>query len=210
MKNELIYLPIDEITPYENNPRDNELAVDGVAESIEKYGFDSPIIVDENKIIINGHTRLKAAQKLGMEEVPVIIKTELTEPQKKAYRLADNKLAEKSTWDENLLMSEIEDLMNEGEEIVGFEQEEIDALFAHFDYDETGDLEDYENPDDEAERDEVYLKCPHCGTIAEKIKFEKASKDGSEKIDLENPEIRFTNVEEVDGKSEDMNVWRME
>lgn len=169
MKNEMIYILLDDIKPYENNPRDNENAIDGVAQSIAKYGFNNPIIIDENKVIINGHTRYKASLKLGLEEVPVIIKNDLTEQQKKAYRIADNKLAEKSVWDESLLMVEIEELMNDGEEILGFDQEEIDALFAHFDYDATGNLEDYENPDDEVE--DEFLVCPHCHKKALKEEF---------------------------------------
>ena len=94
MKPEIIYLPLSEIKPYENNPRHNESAVDAVAQSIKEFGFKNPIIVDKHKVIIAGHTRYKAAQQLGLEEVPCIIDSDLTEKQAKAYRLVDNKVGE--------------------------------------------------------------------------------------------------------------------
>lgn len=90
---------INELQPYENNPRINDNAVEAVAASIKEFGFKVPIIVDKNNIIIAGHTRLKAAEKLGLQKVPVIIADDLTEDQIKAFRLADNKVAEAAQWD---------------------------------------------------------------------------------------------------------------
>lgn len=90
---------IDEIHPYENNPRFNKDAVSKVAASIKKFGFKNPILVDKNNVIIAGHTRLEAAKKLGLDEVPCIVAADLTDKQAKALRLADNKVAEFSTWD---------------------------------------------------------------------------------------------------------------
>ena len=101
---------IDELIPYAKNPRINENAVYAVASSIEEFGFKVPIVVDKNNVIINGHTRLKAARSLGMKEVPVVIADDLTEEQAKAFRLADNKTAELSGWDLELLDGELSDL----------------------------------------------------------------------------------------------------
>ncbi len=101
---------IDKIKPYENNPRINEKAVEKVAASLKEFGFQQPIVVDKDGIIIVGHTRLKAAEKLGLKEVPVLYATTLSEEQVKAYRLADNKTAEFSEWDMDLLTGELEGL----------------------------------------------------------------------------------------------------
>ena len=90
---------LDELIPYENNPRDNDDAVDYVAESIKEFGFKVPIIIDKNNVIVAGHTRYKASKKLGINEVPCLVADDLTEEQIKAFRLADNKVAEIATWD---------------------------------------------------------------------------------------------------------------
>lgn len=89
---------IDSITPYENNPRNNDNAVDAVAASIKEFGFRVPIVIDGSGVIVAGHTRHKAAQKLGLQKVPCIIADDLTPEQVKAFRLADNKVAELATW----------------------------------------------------------------------------------------------------------------
>src|SRR5690554_989050 len=99
-----------DLIPYANNPRKNDKAVDKVAESIKQFGFKVPIIVDKNMTIIAGHTRLKAAIKLGLEEVPVIVADDLTPDQVKAFRLVDNKVAEYSEWDLDALMIELKDI----------------------------------------------------------------------------------------------------
>ena len=101
---------IDEIHPYENNPRENEEAVPKVAASIQQFGFLSPIIVDSAGVILAGHTRYEAAKSLGLTEVPVVYATNLTPEQAKAFRLADNKTAEFSRWDNFLLGNELEEL----------------------------------------------------------------------------------------------------
>lgn len=98
------------VKPYDKNPRLNDGAVTAVAESIKAYGFNSPIIVDKDGVIICGHTRWKAAQQLGLEEVPVIVASHLTKKQAKAYRIADNKTSDLSIWDNKLLLEELEDL----------------------------------------------------------------------------------------------------
>ena len=104
------YLNIDELIPYKNNPRNNDEAVDYVAKSIEEFGFKVPIILDKNNIIVTGHTRLKAAKKLGLKEVPTIMADDLTDEQIKAFRLADNKVSEYATWNDDLLNIELQDL----------------------------------------------------------------------------------------------------
>lgn len=98
---------IDEIKPYENNPRDNDDAVDAVANSIKEFGWQQPIVVDIGGVIIAGHTRYKAAQKLGLKTVPVVVADNLTEEQVKAYRLADNKSGELAAWDMDMLDEEL-------------------------------------------------------------------------------------------------------
>lgn len=109
MKQErMFYKKTDELIPYVNNPRNNDQAVDAVASSIKNFGFKVPIVIDSKNEIINGHTRLKAAKKLGIEEVPVIVADDLTEDQIKAFRIADNKVAELADWDEELLLAELD------------------------------------------------------------------------------------------------------
>lgn len=101
-------LPIDEIIPYQNNPRFNDEAVEYVANSIREFGFKVPIIIDADNIIVAGHTRLKAAKRLGMTELPCIRADDLTPEQIKAFRLADNKVGEIATWDLEKLQKELE------------------------------------------------------------------------------------------------------
>lgn len=112
MTAEIVMLSPGEIVPYEDNPRLNDGSVDYVAASIRDFGFRSPIIVDKDKIIIAGHTRYKAALKLGLAKVPVIIADDMTEAQVKAYRLADNKAGEGSMWDYDLLDAEMADIFD--------------------------------------------------------------------------------------------------
>jgi site-specific DNA-methyltransferase (adenine-specific) len=109
---EIINKKIDELIPYEKNPRLNDDAVEYVANSIKEFGFKVPIIIDKNNVIVAGHTRLKASKELGLTEVPCIIADDLNEEQIKAFRLADNKVSEKAKWDFNLLDAELEDILD--------------------------------------------------------------------------------------------------
>lgn len=109
---EIIQKNIEELKPYKNNPRHNDMAVDAVANSIKEFGFKVPIIIDKNDEIIAGHTRLKAAKQLGLKEVPCIIADDLSDEQIKAFRLADNKVAELADWDLSLLESELKNIPN--------------------------------------------------------------------------------------------------
>lgn len=123
---------INLLKEYENNPRYNENAVDKVAESIKEFGFKVPIIIDKNNVIITGHTRLKAAQKLGLKKVPCLIADDLSPEQIKAFRLADNKVSEYATWDEEKLYNELLELKVVDFEIetFGFETNDIDISTA--------------------------------------------------------------------------------
>ena len=107
----IVEMPVFDLVPYENNPRNNDGAVDAVAASIREFGFRVPIIVDKGNVIVAGHTRLKAAEKLGLSSVPVIRADDLTEEQVKAFRLADNKVSEQAEWDWDLVDSEINDIL---------------------------------------------------------------------------------------------------
>jgi len=107
---EIVYKKLDEIKPYANNPRFNDEAVEYVANSIREFGFKVPIIIDKNGEIVAGHTRYKASLELGLKEVPCIIADDLNEEQIKAFRLADNKVSEKSEWNYDLLEIELADI----------------------------------------------------------------------------------------------------
>lgn len=109
---EIKRVKLSEIRPYEKNPRRNDSAVDAVAASIKEFGWQQPIVVDKDGVIIAGHTRYKAAKKLKCKEVPVVYADNLTEEQVKAYRLADNKTSELAEWDADLLSEELLDLQD--------------------------------------------------------------------------------------------------
>ena len=113
---------LDEIRPYENNPRRNDEAVQYVAESIRQFGWKQPIVIDRDGVIIVGHTRYKAAQSLGLETVPCMIADDLTPEQVKAYRIADNKVSDFSVWDNKKLLEELQDLDElDGDLFTGFD-----------------------------------------------------------------------------------------
>lgn len=113
-KENIKYVRIDEIRPYEKNPRINDDSIPKVAESIKNFGFLQPIVVDGEGVILAGHTRYAAAKKLGLVEVPVLYAKGLTDEQAKAYRLADNKVGESSKWDEYFLHVELDSLKGGG------------------------------------------------------------------------------------------------
>lgn len=105
---QIIEKGINDLIPYENNPRKNDKSVDYVANSISQFGFKVPIVIDSSSVIVAGHTRYKAAVKLKMETVPCIVADDLTDEQIKAFRLADNKVGESSQWDIDLLADELD------------------------------------------------------------------------------------------------------
>lgn len=133
---EIITKKIDELIPYEKNPRKNDEAVEYVANSIKEFGFKVPIVIDKDNVIIAGHTRLKGAKKLGLKEVPCIVADDLTEEQVKAFRLADNKVSEVAEWDMTLL----------GEELLEIEDLDMtDFGFELFDEEDETTTEDYKS-----------------------------------------------------------------
>ena len=114
-------MKISEVKPYPNNPRNNDDGVEAVANSIKEFGWQQPIVVDKDNVIIVGHTRYKAAKKLGMKEVPVVVANNLTPEQVKAYRLADNKTGELTDWDMSLLDDELGDIADINMSDFGFD-----------------------------------------------------------------------------------------
>jgi DNA modification methylase len=142
--------PITKPIPYSRNPRRNEGAIAKVAGSLKEFGWRQPIVVDTEGVIIAGHTRLLAAQKLGLSQVPVHIATDLSPQQIKAYRLADNRVAQEAEWDMDLLKLELSELDEEGFslDLTGFNEDELEALLAEgtedglTDEDETPEVEE--------------------------------------------------------------------
>ena len=154
MEKKLKTMKLSEIVPYANNPRNNTKAVGVVAESIEQTGYNNPIIVDENNVVLAGHTRLLSLQKLGRKEAEVLQIIGLTDEQKKKYRLLDNKTSEYASWDFVALSEEMEGLDWEGLDLDwGLEgKDDTDAAFENEEYGE----EDFSDEDFEYE-------CQHCG-----------------------------------------------
>ena len=164
---EYVTLPLKDIIPYERNPRKNDASVDDVAESIRQVGYKQLIIVDENNVIIAGHTRWKALQQLGWKEAEVQRELDMTEKQKRKYRLLDNKVGEKSAWDYELLDWELEDL--------DFEDYDFGFTIPDIDWETVGDVEkEYIPPDQDK------LRCPVCGAIDDKMRFKKVNADGTD------------------------------
>lgn len=123
---EIVNKNVVDLIPYEKNPRKNEEAVPYVAESIKRFGFKVPIIIDANNVIVCGHTRLRAAKSLGLKQVPCIVADDLTDEQIAAFRLADNRVSEFSKWDEELLAYELADIVDINMEDLGFDTGEED------------------------------------------------------------------------------------
>jgi DNA modification methylase len=146
------YRQLSQIIPYDHNPRHNDDAVDAVARSIEQFGFRQPIVVDQDGVIIVGHTRWKAAQKLGLEKVPVHVATGLTPEQIRAYRIADNKTNELSNWNLELLPHELKALQEMDFDLssIGFTDDEIAELLDPGVKDGLTDPDDVPEPPDEA------------------------------------------------------------
>ena len=127
---------ISDIKPYEANPRKNDKAVGIVKKSLEQYGWQQPIVVDKDGVIVAGHTRYRAAKELNMTEVPVLVAYKLTKSQLNAYRIMDNKSAEYAQWDDDKLFNELKELLNESEGFAelsdksGFTESELEKMFA--------------------------------------------------------------------------------
>lgn len=151
-------IDIDRVKPYAKNPRNNAAAIDKVAASLQEFGWRQPIVVDEDLTVIAGHSRLAAAKKLGLVKVPVHVALGLSVEQVRAYRLADNRVAEESEWNQALLSEELEALLSDGFDLTltGFDAETLKAL--------TGEIPDVEFEEfDESAADNVrYVDCPKC------------------------------------------------
>ena len=158
---QIVEKKIAEIKPYEKNPRKNDCAVDAVASSIKEFGFKVPVVIDKDNVIVCGHTRYKAAQKLGLQVVPCVVADDLTGEQIKAYRLADNKVSELAEWDIDLLGEELDGIFDIDMSDFGFDlSEEEDAQTEREDLsDKVG--ETYEviiECDNEEQQEQIYNK----------------------------------------------------
>jgi len=152
----IVYRKLDELVPYARNPRDTREAVDKVAASIQAFGFLVPIIIDKDNVIVAGHTRLLAARKLGLKEVPTTTAEDLTDDQIKAFRLVDNRVAEMAIWDLPLLTEAMEEIGDEIDmEAFGFENIEPEDYVVK----DTGKEFDESDFEDEA----FEYECPECG-----------------------------------------------
>ena len=169
-------MEVDRLKPYPNNPRVNDDAVGAVVRSIRQFGWRVPIVVDQDMVIICGHTRHKAALKLGLAKVPVHVAKDLSPEQVRAYRLADNKTAELAEWNMDLLPIELKDLQAADFDLslLGFDQDELAKLLA------TGGTEGLTDPDSVPQTPDepitrpgdlwllgTYTTCPHCGEVNE-------------------------------------------
>lgn len=151
----IVYKPLYELKEYENNPRFNDEAVQYVENSIVRFGFRVPIVIDKENVIIAGHTRFRAAREIGMDAVPCIIADDLTEQQVIAFRLVDNKTAELAGWDFVALDKELAELGIDMEMFGFIENDEydIDDLFA--------------DKPNVKEKPPKRCRCPHCGSVVE-------------------------------------------
>jgi ParB-like chromosome segregation protein Spo0J len=146
--------------PYEGNPRKlPEKAIKKVAASIKEFGFRSPIVVDEQEVILAGHTRLEGAKFLGLKKVPVHIATGLTEAQCRAYRIADTRVAQETDWLDDPLMDELTALNSAGFDLglTGFDDEELKRIMGDVDFDAV-DISAQGRLDEKAK-----VECPECG-----------------------------------------------
>lgn len=180
----VIEMKINDVKPYENNPRNNDKAVEYVANSIKEFGFKVPIIIDKKNVIVCGHTRYKAAQKLGLKTIPCIIADDLTPDQINAFRLADNKTAELADWDMSKLEEELEGLANDFDmEDFGFKDlETLDEPSEITD----DDFDDAPPEDPKAKRGDLYQLGEHrllCGDATDQNNVERLLGAG-DKADL--------------------------
>lgn len=161
---QIVYKKVNDLMPYENNPRINDEAVEYVKNSIKEFGFKVPIVIDKNNVIVAGHTRLKASLELNLEEVPCIIADDLSQDQIKAFRLADNKVSEKSQWDFSKLDEELDSILDIDMSMFDFIENKID-------WDNVDDLteETYDKPEHNM------LECPNCHHIDRDIHFKKVN-----------------------------------
>lgn len=190
---EVIYKNIDDLIPYVNNTRTHSKEqVNQIASSIKEFGFTNPVLIDEQGGLIAGHGRVMGAKKLGLKEVPTITLNNLTEAQKKAYIIADNKIGDNSTFDEELLKIEIEALqdMDFNIDLLGFSDEELLELDINFDFEDSKNNEEDENPYSQK------VEAPTYEPTGEKPSFE----------DMYNAEKALSLIEEIESSSADKEI----
>lgn len=153
---EIVNVSIDDLIPYENNPRNNERAIEKVANSISEFGFKVPIIIDKDNVIVCGHTRYLAAKQLEMARIPCIMANDLTEEQIKAFRLVDNKTSEFASWDYDMLSFELDEIGIDMTDFGFTEAEDInlDDFFIESNVSESAIVK---------EKVKSTITCPHCG-----------------------------------------------
>lgn len=161
------YIPLDKIIPYVNNPKKHpEEQIKKIASSILEFGFKVPIIVDKDYVIIAGHGRYEAAKRIGLKEVPVIVADDLTPAQVRAFRIADNRVAE-SEWNLEALAAELEQLkeIDYNLELTGFNEDEVQSLIDDLAIDDFFEEKPPASTDDgeEQEEDKITVVCPKCG-----------------------------------------------
>ena len=159
---EIVNKKVDDLIPYENNPRFNDDAVEYVANSIKEFGFKVPIVIDKNNVIVAGHTRYKASMELGLKEVPCIVADDLTDEQVKAFRLADNKVSEKASWNFELLDEELDDILN-------IDMSQFDFINTNIDWNNIEEI----NNQNYTEPVHNMLECPKCHHVDRDIHFKK-------------------------------------
>ncbi len=187
----IVNVRLDDITPYANNPRNNDEAVAAVAASISKFGFIGAIILNKDKVVINGHTRLKACRELGMATIPAIIADHLTPEQENALRIADNKTGEVAEWNEELLKAELKALEDAGFDFteLGFTDSELDDILEDDDFVSTGETDPNEAPEltetPVSRPGEIYQLGSHRLLCGDSTKAEDVAKVcGTEEADL--------------------------
>ena len=187
---QIINLRLDQIKPYENNPRVNDGAVDSLAKIIRELGFRNPLLLNRDHVIIEGHTRWEACKRLGMEEVPCIVEEDLTPEQEQALRIADNKVAEIAEWDEDKLKVELKLLQDAGFDlsVLAFQDDELDSLLAG-DAVTPGETDENAVPEvpevADSKAGEVYVLGGHRLLCGDSTKAEDVKKlVGAESVDL--------------------------
>lgn len=162
----IVEMKVADLVPYERNPRHNDEAVDYVAESIKQFGFNVPIVIDKDNTVVCGHTRLKAAKKLKIKTVPCVVKDDLTEEEIRAYRLADNRSAEKATWDIELLDMELAEIETIDMGLLGFDEN-------------AGGAEPPQDLDDDTEKESIIITL----NIKSQVDYEMIKQKVTEIID---------------------------
>lgn len=152
---QIVEKKLEELIAYARNPRRNDHAVDSVAASLKEFGWKQPIVIDKGGVVVAGHTRLKAAQKLGLKKAPCVIASDLTPAQVRAYRILDNKIAEKSDWEPELLELELQEM-------------ELDLTPFDVTFPEIAPMEpppevSFKEYDESVEGEVKYIQCPECG-----------------------------------------------